>query len=33
VELVAGADGGRCLLVEQGHDPVHQGQLLLLSLD
>ena len=32
MELVAGGDGGGCLLVQQGHDLVHQGQLLLLSL-
>lgn len=32
VELVAGADGGGRLLLEQGHDLVHQGQLLLLPL-
>jgi hypothetical protein len=32
VELVTGADGGRGLLVEQGHDLVRQGQLLLLPL-
>jgi hypothetical protein len=32
VELVTGTNCGWCLLVEQGHDPVHQGQLLLLPL-
>ena len=32
VELVARADGGGCLLVEQGNDLVHQRQLLLLPL-
>ncbi len=32
MELVAGADCRGCLLVEQGHDPVHQRQLPLLSL-
>jgi hypothetical protein len=32
VELVARGDGGGCLLVQQGHDLVHQGQLLLLPL-
>ncbi len=32
VEVVAGMNRGRRLLVEQGHDPVHQGQLLLLPL-
>jgi hypothetical protein len=32
VELVASADGVGSLLLEQGHDLVHQGQLLLLPL-
>ena len=32
MELVALIDGARGLLVEQGHDAVHQGQLLLLPL-
>ena len=32
VELVASVDGVGGLLLEQGHDPVHQGQLLLLTL-
>ena len=32
MELVARADCGGYLLVEQGHDPVHQRQRLLLPL-
>jgi hypothetical protein len=32
MELIAGGDGGGCLLVQQGHDLAHQGQLLPLGL-
>ena len=32
VQLIPLPDHGRSLLLQQGHDPVHQRQLLLLSL-
>ncbi len=32
MQLVARVDGGGYLLVQQGHDLIHQGQLVLLSL-
>jgi hypothetical protein len=32
VQLVAGVDGSGYLLVQQGHDLIHQGKLVLLSL-
>ena len=32
MQLVSGVDGGGYLLVQQGHDLIHQGKLVLLTL-